>query len=184
MMDTDGIFPYIFSGGAYTLPRIEVLNKLDRLPKAPEDRIGFLLREASPEHFSKWIAELRLSNKQVSEITILADRDGRALTPASEYEARRILSHYGSLTERALHIASLYGVDTEKMTEFVKKARNNCDCITIGSLAIGGKDLITEGIASGAQIGLILSFLLDEVLHDPSKNTRESLLNLARRSQK
>lgn len=180
MMEADGIFPYIFGGGAYTLPRVEVLNKLNSLPEVFEDRIGFLLREAPPEYFSKWIAELRLSNKQASDIAILADRDRRTLASASEYEARRILSHYGDLTERTLHIASLYGTHTEKTAEFVKKARENCDCVTIGSLAIGGKDLISEGIASGAQIGVLLSALLDEVLRDPPKNTRERLLDLAR----
>lgn len=181
MMEADGIFPYIFDGGTYTLPRAEILSKLQLLPQAFEDRIGFLLREAPSEYFSKWIADLRLSNKQTSEISILADRDRRIQASASEYEARRILSHYGDLTERALHIASLYGVNIGETANFVKSARENCDCITIGSLAIGGKDLIAEGIASGARIGSILAFLLDEVLHEPQKNTREQLLELARR---
>jgi tRNA nucleotidyltransferase (CCA-adding enzyme) len=49
-------------------------------------------------------------------------------------------------------------------------------------LEIGGHDLITElGLAPGPIIGKILSALLDEVIADPAKNERETLLALARK---
>ena len=51
------------------------------------------------------------------------------------------------------------------------------DAVTIGELAIGGKDLIAEkGYPSGPAIGAELKRLLELVMDDPSRNTREGLL--------
>ncbi|HET9539561.1 MAG TPA: hypothetical protein VFQ46_03085, partial [Candidatus Limnocylindria bacterium] len=50
-----------------------------------------------------------------------------------------------------------------------------------GQLAIDGNDLVAElGVPPGPQIGELLRRLLEAVLDDPSENTRERLLALAR----
>lgn len=54
------------------------------------------------------------------------------------------------------------------------------DALSVKDLAIGGKDLIALGYKSGPEIGETLSFLLDAVLTEPEKNTREGLLKLIR----
>ena len=52
--------------------------------------------------------------------------------------------------------------------------------VTVGQLAIRGKDLIDElGLKPGPQIGGILNALLAQVLNDPLMNNRESLLKEA-----
>ena len=43
--------------------------------------------------------------------------------------------------------------------------------------AVEGKDLIAAGVAQGKQIGEILSDLLEIVLEEPEKNTKETLLS-------
>ncbi|HEY7236737.1 MAG TPA: CCA tRNA nucleotidyltransferase [Gemmatimonadaceae bacterium] len=58
-------------------------------------------------------------------------------------------------------------------------ARN--DPIEIADLAIDGDDLRAAGITNGPLIGKILHALLDAVLEDPSRNTRDSLLQEAKR---
>lgn len=177
MLEADGIFPYIFDGAPYKLPSDAVLHRINELPTEFEDRLGFLLRGSSEEDIQAWLKGLRLSNRQFRDIMTLADTEAMVPTaPATEYESRKLLSSYGDLTERALHIASLHGVDTDQTAAEVARAQKNGDCVSIGALAVGGKDLIAEGIASGAALGKILSGLLELVLHDPSKNTRESLL--------
>jgi tRNA nucleotidyltransferase (CCA-adding enzyme) len=45
---------------------------------------------------------------------------------------------------------------------------------------VSGRDLQALG-ASGPRIGELLSALLDRVLDDPALNTRDALLDLARR---
>jgi tRNA nucleotidyltransferase (CCA-adding enzyme) len=47
-------------------------------------------------------------------------------------------------------------------------------------LAIGGDDLIMIGYPAGPELGRALDTLLDEVVHDPALNTRETLLERAR----
>ncbi|MBM3899199.1 MAG: CCA tRNA nucleotidyltransferase [Gemmatimonadetes bacterium] len=53
------------------------------------------------------------------------------------------------------------------------------DPITLGDLAIDGDDLRGVGIRNGPEVGATLKRLLELVLEDPSRNTRESLLAAA-----
>lgn len=179
MLEADGIFPYIFDGAIYTLPPENILDKIDLLPTAFEDRIGFLLYGRSKPDAEAWLRGLRLSNKQFHDITVLADLDRRIPAPDTDYEARKLLATYGDLTERALSIAALHGLDTQKKQKQVRRVYENGDPVTIGELAIGGSDLITHKLAAGPKIGKVLAALLDEVLRDPQKNTRETLLSIA-----
>ncbi|PKK40596.1 tRNA nucleotidyltransferase [Clostridiaceae bacterium JG1575] len=48
--------------------------------------------------------------------------------------------------------------------------------LTLSDLALNGRDLLTLGIPQGPDIGRLLEALLEEVLEDPSKNTKATLL--------
>jgi hypothetical protein len=54
------------------------------------------------------------------------------------------------------------------------------DPLTIRQLAVSGDDLIAAGLPAGKAMGEILRRLLDEVLDEPWRNTREHLLARAR----
>ena len=55
------------------------------------------------------------------------------------------------------------------------------DPISVGQLKINGEDLIKDmGMTPGPKIGWILHALLEEVIDDPLKNTKEHLLELAK----
>jgi len=54
------------------------------------------------------------------------------------------------------------------------------DPISVGQLKINGEDLKELNIAPGPRIGFILHALLEEVLDDATKNTKEHLLELAK----
>jgi len=53
------------------------------------------------------------------------------------------------------------------------------DPIDLASLAIDGDDLRSSGIKPGPVFGKILSGLLDQVIEEPSRNTRDWLLREA-----
>ncbi len=55
------------------------------------------------------------------------------------------------------------------------------DCLSLKGLAVTGRDLIADGVHPGKGMGELLELLLDEVLKDPSRNTREQLLELGRK---
>lgn len=54
------------------------------------------------------------------------------------------------------------------------------DCISLKQLAVSGRDIMDLGVGQGRQIGSILNRLLEQVIEDPKKNSRDSLLALAK----
>jgi tRNA nucleotidyltransferase (CCA-adding enzyme) len=49
-------------------------------------------------------------------------------------------------------------------------------CVSLKELKVNGQDLIAAGIEKGPKIGQTLQTLLQEVIEEPEKNTREYLL--------
>lgn len=70
---------------------------------------------------------------------------------------------------------NLRGVETL----YQKTVQQKC-CVSLRSLAIGGRDLIAAGIHPGPEIGQLLGDLLDEVVEEPDRNTREYLVEKAK----
>ena len=64
----------------------------------------------------------------------------------------------------------------DRVEELYGEVVRDNDPIDIRDLAVGGRDLIQAGIAPGQQMGHILQQLLEEVLEDPARNERETLL--------
>lgn len=54
------------------------------------------------------------------------------------------------------------------------------ECVSLKMLAVNGKDLIEQGFESGKNIGLLLQQLLEMVIVDPTLNTKEQLLKIAK----
>jgi len=54
------------------------------------------------------------------------------------------------------------------------------ECLSLKDLAVTGSDLIALGIPAGRQIGVVLNDLLDIVLEEPERNTREELLRISK----
>jgi tRNA nucleotidyltransferase (CCA-adding enzyme) len=81
----------------------------------------------------------------------------------------------GADAKIALRLSVLLGISEESILPF---ADDSTPC-SIKELAIGGEDIIALGYG-GKEIGAALAFLLDEVIRDPSLNTRERLLSLLR----
>ena len=68
-------------------------------------------------------------------------------------------------------------LDFQKRIEAVLEKDN---ALTLKDLAVNGRDLMAEGIPAGKAIGTILNELFETVLDDPSMNTKEKLLPVAK----
>ena len=68
-----------------------------------------------------------------------------------------------------------------KMQEDYEAVIASGACLTLKGLAVNGKDLIGIGMQAGRGLGDILQKLLEEVLEEPQRNTKEFLLEEARR---
>lgn len=64
--------------------------------------------------------------------------------------------------------------------ELYEQIKLKQDCLSLKDLAITGSDLIALGIKPGRQIGEILHKLLDLVLEEPERNTKEELIRICR----
>ena len=179
MMHEDGIFPYIFSN-EFTLSR----NIVDQINSLPDDdfvyRLAFLLRGHREDLIRAWLRSLKLSNAQNDAVLTLCDLGDLASAAPTPYAARFLLSKCGSLSIPLLRIAALHSINTAELIQLTEAATQSGNPVRIADLHINGKDLITEGLGKGPEIGKLLSALLDAVLHDPAKNDRETLLALAK----
>jgi hypothetical protein len=104
--------------------------------------------------------------------------------------ARRVLARYGR--RLALELldhkeADLRGkgeeppaAELERLMRFRRTVeQETASPHRLRDLAVGGDDLIAIGYEPGPRIGRALQALLDDVIRDPSKNTREQLLERA-----
>jgi tRNA nucleotidyltransferase (CCA-adding enzyme) len=102
-------------------------------------------------------------------------------------DAPRDVRHWMALTGAAVDdlrtLAIWAGEPADRWPAEVDAIRRRGEPTARGDLAVTGDDLVTAGIPIGPAIGKALSALLDAVLDDPARNTRETLLALARESR-
>lgn len=68
-----------------------------------------------------------------------------------------------------------------ELKDRIKKELEKKNALSLKDLAVNGKDLMESGIPAGKKLGLILNHLLDCVIEDPEMNTREKLLEVAKK---
>ena len=66
--------------------------------------------------------------------------------------------------------------DNEKIRELYEEYIKENDCFSLKDLAVDGNDLLSLNI-KGKEIGAILNNMLNFVVDNPSKNTKDFLLN-------
>lgn len=62
-----------------------------------------------------------------------------------------------------------------EIRELYQQALRQEDCVTLRQLAVSGRDLMDLGMNPGREIGSMLSELLEYVIDDPARNTKEIL---------
>ena len=100
------------------------------------------------------------------------------MDPSSGVDVRRWMAKVGEAVDDLVAIAVAEGSGAD-LDDAVKAVRNSAAPLTIGDLAVDGKDLMGIGVAQGPALGQMLAELLDEVLVDPTLNTKRRLLERA-----
>lgn len=93
---------------------------------------------------------------------------------------RRWLADTGTAANDLVQLAIWRGVPADGWLATVADVRARGEPTSRGELAIDGGDLMAAGVAGGPHVGRVFAALLEAVLEDPSLNTREQLLALAR----
>jgi tRNA nucleotidyltransferase (CCA-adding enzyme) len=124
------------------------------------------------------LRRLKASNAEIGRAAAIVEGPP-APAGESELAARHWLARVGGAADDliAMHVLR-HGVEPQ-WSAAVRAVRARGDAVSRGDLAIGGNDLHALGV-HGKRVGEVLAVLLERVLDDPSLNTRETLLALAR----
>lgn len=191
---------YRASGAAAVLyPELEALDgetwkrtlaAVDALPRGrPYLRLALLLSPLDPREGAQVLVRARLSNALTQETALRAGAPPMPPTDAEDATLRRWLSRVG--VERLPAVARLELAraragdgdvrDVVKRWCALRRVRALRPPLSVGDLAVDGRDLIGRGLKPGPHFGRILDALLDQVLADPGRNRKDVLLEEALR---
>lgn len=159
----------------------------DAGPAASPERLRGMVRAAA------LLTRLRHSRAQVGEVAgLVASGPGLPAPEASGAEVRRWLARVGrervtalvhwAVAEARVHASG--APSPGRVAASWRRVRVELRAghpLSVGELALDGRDLIRLGLRPGPRFGEILEALLDRVLEDPGANTREVLEEAALR---
>ena len=163
---------------AVWLPELRPAGSAPPAAVSPPPRDPILLTARLSSDPVGLLRRLRGSNAEIARAAAIAAGPAEP-GGTGEVAVRRWLAVVGDAADDLAALSRLRSGDEPAWLATVRAVRDRGDPVTRGDLAVTGRDLEELGL-SGKQIGETLASLLDRVLEDPSANTRERLLALAR----
>ena len=162
-------------------------RKLQLCPKQLPVRLAVIMAHTNCGDVNKALKKMTYDN-ETSRMTAAIVKNS-ALPLESEYDIRTLINKMGEYGARLAldyifadnHIGVTDLDNAKKMCKtflMYDKIIKNGDCCTVKQLAVNGADLQALGIPKGQKIGELLGTALDAVMHDPSLNTKEKLIEL------
>lgn len=160
-------------------------------------RWAAFLRRCTPEQAVGILKDLKLDNDTINRVRTLVTWQGARMEP-DKRDIRRMMSRmepelYDDLLEFKLCLGSaaedgiLHACAMEARPETVEELlkikaltdeiRLAGECVSLRTLAVSGHDIIAAGVKPGKEVGQVLAGLLEAVLEEPGRNSREYLLN-------
>lgn len=158
---------------------------LDELSVCPKDlllRWCILLQEYTPDEARRFLNHMKFDNHSRKQICLLLEHLPKDL-PTEPYPLRKLTSAIGKETvEQLLVLQSILRPTSahEKSKALLEEILAAGDCLDLKALQISGKELMDMGAPHSKELGSILKELLEQVLREPQKNTREILTEQAR----
>lgn len=174
-MSETGVTEYVFCS---YLPESELIALLPQMPNDPAARLGLLLCNAGGDKAREIVGSLRCSNKQRSVALAVAEHSSRCIE--TQRDCSHLRAELGERAEAVMCASVLRGYTHKDALRFLE---SDSAPHSIAELAVGGNDLSKLGF-DGREIGKTLAYLLECAIDQPSLNTRESLLELARKKYK
>ena len=169
----------------YFIDETALFEAVDTLPPVAMLRLALLLCGAGADGARVTCRALKLSTKQTEAVATYIASLGEPI-PKTDADLRRRMARYGEHTDGGLLLAQASGLlpEADGLISRCTRIRARGDCLSLGSLAVDGRDLMqTCGLRGGA-LGRTLTALLDTVLENPEDNERERLLLIAKQIKK
>jgi len=142
---------------------------VDKLPRDPVLITAYLAKDPA-----SLITRLKCSTKDIERGRAIGLWRDKYPDAKDVVATRRWLSQVGAYADDLL---TLLPAPRSVLRATVERIRAAGEPLTLKDLAVKGDDLIAAGVRSGPDVGETLQRLLDEVLEDPSRNTRQYLLS-------
>lgn len=127
------------------------------------------------------VLERLKASRAESDLATALTRGPRTPSAPEPEAVRRWLAAVGPAVADALLLLERYHTGDSPWWEgLVRGIRDRQEATSRGELAITGADLQAAGVSPGPAMGALLDRLLDAVLADPGRNTRDGLLALVR----
>ncbi len=145
------------------------LGAVDKLPRDPVLITAYLAKDPA-----SLLTRLKCSNKDIERGRAIGLWRDKYPDAKDATGIRRWLAAVG---EHADDLLVLLPAPRSALPHAVEKIRAAHPPLALKDLAVKGDDLIAAGVRPGPDVGETLGRLLEEVLDDPSRNTREYLLS-------
>ena len=180
MVYETGISPYV-SETFHKVPLLGMPSVPAQVPPVRHMRWAAFLRKCMPDEAVKILKDLKLDNDTINRVRTLISWQDYGLGP-DKYSIRIAMSRmepdlFDDLLEFRMCLSEAGArQDLGHTALLVDEIRRAGDCISLKTLEVGGNDIIKAGIRPGREVGLTLARLLEMVLEDPARNTKEYLL--------
>jgi len=141
---------------------------LDRLPRDPVLISAFLAKDPA-----SLLTRLKCSTKDIERGRAIEQWREKYPDPKDPVAVRRWLAAVGPYADDLLALLPA----PRSLLQGVERIRAAGEPLTLKDLAVKGDDLIAAGVRPGPDVGETLTRLLEEVLEDPSRNTKAYLLS-------
>ena len=142
---------------------------VDKLPRDPVLVTAYLAKDPASV-----LTRLKCSNKDIERGRAIGKWRDHYPDPKDPIAIRRWLAAVG---EYAADLLVLLPAPRSPLPKAVEAVRAQNPPLALKDLAIRGDDLIAAGVRPGPDVGDTLARLLEEVLEDPARNTKDYLLS-------
>ena len=142
---------------------------VDKLPRDPVLITAYLAKDPA-----SLLTRLKCSNRDIERGRAIGKWREHYPDPKDHAAIRRWLAAVGECAEDLLVLPQTPG---SQLAKAVADIRAQNPPLALKDLAVKGDDLIAAGVRPGPDVGEMLGRLLEEVLEDPARNTREYLLS-------
>ena len=147
------------------LPELGDAAGVDKLPRDPVVLTAYIAKDPA-----SLLTRLKCSTRDIERGRAIGKWRDSYPEPKDSARVRRWMADVGEYVDDLLIGAS------EAVRKAVATVRADNPPLALKDLAVKGDDLIAAGVRPGPDVGETLARLLDEVLADPSRNTKEYLL--------
>jgi tRNA nucleotidyltransferase (CCA-adding enzyme) len=158
---------------------------MPELPDAPQiaepivDRDPVVLTAALCHSAGGVLSRLKASNAEIARGQALS-RGPAEPESAEAAVVRRWLARVGDAADDLMRLAEVRRGSPPVWAAAVERSRARGEATSRGQLALTGDDLRAGGVPPGPEMGRLLEKMLEAVLEDPARNTRETLLALVK----